>query len=31
MECGGERVGMMGEGSEGGYNLPNIIYDVCGT
>lgn len=30
MECGGERVGMI-EGNEGGYNLPNSIYDMCGT
>lgn len=31
MKSGGGRVTVTGEGSEGDYNLLNIIYDVCGT
>lgn len=27
----GRRVRVLGEGSEGGYNLPNVIYDMCGA
>lgn len=27
----GGRVRVLGEGSEGAYNLPNVIYDMCGT
>lgn len=31
MKRGAGRVRVTGEGSEGNYNLPNSIYDMCGT